>query len=218
MQVDPFADSEVITAAYKQLAFKHHPDRNKSLDATKRMQEINEAYTVLGNDQKRREYDAQIGKHTYSGEDLFPEKEIHRTKRRTRNTEKSDEYNNSDDLTNDELRDNIMFPGLDGYYYFENNYFVRILRFYSDGLVLIKSLPKDSFSLKKNYRINRFKGKSYEFSGSYWLSENQIEFSTNSPEGPVEFKGEFQGNVLHLSIHKLKTGTREETKAFALRI
>jgi len=57
LQVDPSAESEVIAAAYKRLSLMYHPDMNKSPDATLRMQEMNEAYEVLSNPEKRREYD-----------------------------------------------------------------------------------------------------------------------------------------------------------------
>jgi serine/threonine-protein kinase len=57
LQVDPVADPEVIEAAYRRLARKHHPDSNRSADATRRMQEINEAYDVLRDPIKRTQYD-----------------------------------------------------------------------------------------------------------------------------------------------------------------
>jgi curved DNA-binding protein CbpA len=57
LQVDPSAEPEVIAAAYKRLAFKYHPDTNKSPNAHYRMQEINEAYHVLNNPASRTEYD-----------------------------------------------------------------------------------------------------------------------------------------------------------------
>jgi hypothetical protein len=57
LQIDPFAEPEMVEAAYKRLALKYHPDQNKSVDATARMQEINEAYAVLSNARKRLDYD-----------------------------------------------------------------------------------------------------------------------------------------------------------------
>ncbi len=56
LQVDPSAETEIITAAYRRLAQKYHPDANRSPDATRRMQEINEAYGVLSNPEKRAHY------------------------------------------------------------------------------------------------------------------------------------------------------------------
>lgn len=57
LQVDPSAEPEVITAAYRRLAFKYHPDTNKSPDAEARMRRINEAYEVLSNPVRRAEFD-----------------------------------------------------------------------------------------------------------------------------------------------------------------
>jgi curved DNA-binding protein CbpA len=57
LQVDPLAEPEVITAAYKRLSIKYHPDSNPARGATERMQEINEAYQVLKDPAKRRQYD-----------------------------------------------------------------------------------------------------------------------------------------------------------------
>ncbi len=60
LQVDPSAESEVITAAYKRLSIKYHPDTNSSSDANRRMQEINEAYQVLKDPASRAHYDLYI--------------------------------------------------------------------------------------------------------------------------------------------------------------
>lgn len=57
LQVDPSAEPEVITAAYKRLSLKYHPDTHHAPDATRRMQEINEAYQVLNDPLKRSQYD-----------------------------------------------------------------------------------------------------------------------------------------------------------------
>lgn len=46
-----------IKKAYYQLAKKYHPDTNKEAGAAKRFQEVQEAYEVLSDDQKRAAYD-----------------------------------------------------------------------------------------------------------------------------------------------------------------
>lgn len=51
------ASKEEIKAAYKRLAKQYHPDLNKSPDAAEKFKEINEAASVLGDEQKRAQYD-----------------------------------------------------------------------------------------------------------------------------------------------------------------
>ena len=59
LQVHPSAYPEVIEAAYRRLAQIYHPDRNPAPDAEERMTEINRAYEVLRDPQKRAAYDRQ---------------------------------------------------------------------------------------------------------------------------------------------------------------
>lgn len=56
------SETEVITAAYKAMMRKYHPDTNDSAQAAERAKEINEAYEVLKNPLRRREYDAKMGR------------------------------------------------------------------------------------------------------------------------------------------------------------
>jgi len=51
------AAKEEIKAAYKRLAKQYHPDLNKSADAAEKFKEINEAAAVLGDEQKKSQYD-----------------------------------------------------------------------------------------------------------------------------------------------------------------
>ena len=56
------ATKEDIKNAYKNLAKKYHPDLNKATDATEKFKEINEAAAVLGDEQKRAQYDYKSGR------------------------------------------------------------------------------------------------------------------------------------------------------------
>ena len=57
--VDKTALDPDVKRAYRTLSLKYHPDRNKSAEGASKMREINEAYDVLGDAQKRRQYDMQ---------------------------------------------------------------------------------------------------------------------------------------------------------------
>ncbi len=59
LQIDPAAEQEVVQAAFKRLAFKYHPDKNASADAHQHMQELNEAYAIIGDPARRAAYDRQ---------------------------------------------------------------------------------------------------------------------------------------------------------------
>lgn len=58
------ASKDEIKSAYRKLAHQHHPDKKGGDE--KKFKEINEAYQILGDDQKRRQYD-QFGQ-TFSGQ------------------------------------------------------------------------------------------------------------------------------------------------------
>jgi molecular chaperone DnaJ len=55
--VDRNASEEKIKRAFRKLAFAHHPDRNHEKGSEDRFKEINEAYEVLSDPEKRATYD-----------------------------------------------------------------------------------------------------------------------------------------------------------------
>ena len=60
-----------IKSAYRKLARKYHPDVNKTKEAEEKFKEINEAYEVLGDKQKRARYDS-LGANWQGGADYTP--------------------------------------------------------------------------------------------------------------------------------------------------
>jgi DnaJ-class molecular chaperone len=78
------ASSGEIKKAYRTLAFQYHPDKNPGKEEM--MKEINEAYAVLSDERKRKEYDLlrqrygsfarEQFRHTYTEQDIFSGSDI----------------------------------------------------------------------------------------------------------------------------------------------
>lgn len=63
LEVSETASKEIIEKAYKVLAKKYHPDLQKEEDKEKaehKMKVINEAYEILSDDEKRKNYDEEL--------------------------------------------------------------------------------------------------------------------------------------------------------------
>ncbi|MEO7387668.1 MAG: DnaJ C-terminal domain-containing protein [Gammaproteobacteria bacterium] len=69
--VEKAATAPQVKASYRKLARKFHPDVSKEPDAARRMTEVNEAYAVLSDPEKRAAYD-QIGSGRQAGEQFQP--------------------------------------------------------------------------------------------------------------------------------------------------
>ncbi len=68
------ATADELKSAYRKLAFEYHPDRNKDAGAVEKFRQVSEAYAVLSDAGKRRQYD-EFG-HAgfdarYSAQDIF---------------------------------------------------------------------------------------------------------------------------------------------------
>jgi len=82
LNVHKDAGQDEIREAYRKLALQYHPDRNRDDPAaTSKMKEINEAYAVLSDPEKRKQYDGLCStygpfaydhfRNTYSEQDIF---------------------------------------------------------------------------------------------------------------------------------------------------
>ena len=65
------ATADDIKKSFRKLARKYHPDVSKEPDAEARMKEVNEAYTVLSDPEKRAAYD-QLGQAYQPGQEFRP--------------------------------------------------------------------------------------------------------------------------------------------------
>jgi len=72
LNVHKEAGQDEIREAYRKLALQYHPDRNRDDPAaTARMKEINEAYAVLSDPEKREQYDGLCNTYGSSAYDHF---------------------------------------------------------------------------------------------------------------------------------------------------
>jgi curved DNA-binding protein len=75
LDVEKEASPQKIKEAYRRLAFQYHPDRNKETPSVvERMKEINEAYAVLSDPKKRRDYDTFHERYGSEGYDRFKQR------------------------------------------------------------------------------------------------------------------------------------------------
>ena len=87
LEVDQEASDQQIKEAFRKLALKYHPDRNRENPAAvEKMKKVNEAYAVLSNPAKKSEYDSlknRFGssayshfRNNYSEQDIFSGSDI----------------------------------------------------------------------------------------------------------------------------------------------
>ena len=72
------ATQKEIKKAYKKLALRYHPDRSKDDSTTNKMSRINEAFAVIGDEKKRKEYDRQSHASRQGGFNIFRQTSRHK--------------------------------------------------------------------------------------------------------------------------------------------
>lgn len=60
LMVDPSADQDIMAVVHRRLAQRFHPDVDPSDEARQRMTEVNQAWSVLRDPEKRAKYDREL--------------------------------------------------------------------------------------------------------------------------------------------------------------
>ena len=120
LEVNKKASPETISKVYKFLAKKYHPDANpdNQQESEEKFKEISEAYEILSNEEKRKQYDLELqdyeasaSPHTVSAEDFLKLsnycKELENALKQysssgNTNSSNSNEYNNYYNNTNND--------------------------------------------------------------------------------------------------------------------
>lgn len=122
LQVSSDASIEIIKASYKAMAKKYHPDICG--DNGEMMMKINEAYAVLSNPERRRQYDEMIKK----PESVRPPPNVHEHSK----SEEKNKKNNNEDFDSQ----NIVIKIIVSVFYLIGSGIVYILEF-AWGIILI---------------------------------------------------------------------------------
>lgn len=120
LEISSEADSSEIKAAYRKQALKWHPDKHPDMDVKSIMQDINEAYAVLKDPEKRKRYDQEYilfkkAKHSYdTEEESSKSSNKHNEKRQNHYSNYSETdsgyrwaYDYDYDVKNDDLKEDI---------------------------------------------------------------------------------------------------------------
>lgn len=175
LQVHYLAEQEIVESAYKRLARKYHPDANPAADSMERMQVINEAYSVLSDPVKRKDY-ARIWENLYN-----------RSVQQKNNTESN---NKSASQSRQDMRFLLAKARLEEYFTYIKN------KDYGNSYEMISSIDKSHISrndfikwqkaVAKIYTIQEFK---CDISGVYKdklimgkMFSDTLEFSVSTTE------------------------------------
>ena len=110
LEVSRFASSEVIEKAYKTLAKKYHPDlqpEELKKDAENNMKKLNEAYEVLSNENKRKDYDLKLQEEENKKEQARQRASDYNKNSDTQNHNYTNNVNNSSNIYNNHNNYNV---------------------------------------------------------------------------------------------------------------
>lgn len=146
LEVSKKASKEIIEKAYKTLAKKYHPDlqtpENKS-KAEEMMKKINEAYDILSDEQKRKEYDEKIEEENRQKNYYQPDNKEDSQNYKENSNNYYKENNNVEYQSNYNYKQNYNYANQNQNY---NTEFENWREVYS------KLTPKEQAKLRKKYK------------------------------------------------------------------
>ena len=71
LMLDPTADADLLSTVHRRLAQRYHPDLHPGAAAYRQMLEVNRAYDVLRDPERRALYDRQIARDPDRWDDRF---------------------------------------------------------------------------------------------------------------------------------------------------
>jgi curved DNA-binding protein CbpA len=119
LQVSPEADPATLKAAYRNLCKQYHPDLNAGSAAEEQMKLLNEAYAVVSDPVRRKDYDAQHLNHssTNNSSNTSSEKtSTSRTSKTTSSTTAASTRSTRPKQRKDWLEDDYAYPRPDSNY------------------------------------------------------------------------------------------------------
>lgn len=198
LEVDRNATEEEIKKSYHRLMKKYHPDLNKNAADEQKTKEINEAYEILGNPEKRIAYDAGFNENNkeddFNFESLSKEQKEYIEFLKSRKALEllvEEELNKITQIT--DIKSSIELNGLMGKLSNEE-YYSQVSRINSDVSTLIK-------------KLNELQAKTQELD-CYYLSD-RIESAKNTIIALVD--------SLPLSIGQLKENEKKEKRVALIR-
>jgi len=197
LNVSPTAKLNEIKKSFRKLAMKYHPDKNKDEGAQEKFQELSEAYAILSDPEKRREYDE-----LYMDDDFYEETDDQQERAATEEAfhtespqeaylhpEEPQEYEDS------EIKDEEVWGDLDDETLF------KVLKFLADNEYEItkkttRMVPEYSNRFKSDYEEVHSHDRHRRSTGDYyyrgeadyerpeyrWSSEAQYDFHRHDDE------------------------------------
>lgn len=145
--VERTASQDDIKQAYRRLARKYHPDVSKEANAEEQFKNVQEAYEVLKDPEKRKAYD-QLGPNWKQGQDFRPPPDW--GKRSHFHSSDGQSYREQDFSGFSEFFSNLFSGGQAG---FENQEFVRHKRGHDQRAVLTISMEEAFHGVNKTFQL-----------------------------------------------------------------